>query len=347
MNKECGKMSDIICDIPKGTRVLVTGATGFTGMELTQRLVEQGMDVVAIARHSSDLKPLEHLKVEWVRGDVFDSEVVRQAANKAKYIFHLAAAYREAKSSEEDYHKVHVDSTQLLVDAARENPNFKRFIHISTIGVHGHIEDPDADETYRFSPKDAYQRTKAIAEKWLSETAAETGFPFTTIRPAAIYGPGDRRLFKLFKMAKYKYFPLLGKGKCYYHLIHVHDLINSLILAATKPQALGEVFIVGNDKPIPVAEIVQLAARVLGRKTKAVRLPAWPFFLTADICESICRPLKLEPPIYRRRVAFYTNDRMFNTAKLRNTLGYRPRFSNERGIAHTVKWYLDNQWLTA
>jgi nucleoside-diphosphate-sugar epimerase len=240
-----------------------------------------------------------------------------------------------------------VESTQLLVDAARRNSNFKRFIHISTIGVHGHVEDPGADETYRFAPKDEYQRTKAIADKWLSETATDTGFPFTTIRPAAIYGPGDRRLLKLFKMARYKYFPLLGNGECHYHLIHVHDLVNSLILAATEPRAQGEIFIVGNERPIPVAEIVQIAARILGRKTKAVRLPVWPFFLAADICEAICRPFKIEPPIYRRRVAFYTNDRKFNTAKLRNTLGYRPRFSNESGIAHTVNWYLDNRWLTA
>jgi uncharacterized protein YbjT (DUF2867 family) len=80
-------MQDIACNIPRGTRVLITGATGFTGTALTKKLVEQGLDVVAIARHSSNLKPLENLKVEWVRGDVFDPEIVRQAVDRAEYIF--------------------------------------------------------------------------------------------------------------------------------------------------------------------------------------------------------------------------------------------------------------------
>lgn len=339
-------MANFKCHIRPGTRVLVTGATGFTGKVLTRKLVEAGLDVVAIARHSSDLKPLEGLNIGWIRGDVFDPKMIAVAAANVQYIFHLAAAFREAKSSEEDYHKVHVTSTELLVDAVKENPGFKRFVHVSTIGVHGHIEDPNADENYRFSPGDGYQRTKAIAEKWLFETAPKIGLPFTVIRPAAIYGPGDRRLLKLFKMAKHRYFPLLGKGKCYYHLIHVDDLTNAIILAATEPRALGEAFIVGNDAPIPIAEIVQIAAMTLGRNTRAIRLPVWPFFLAADICEALCRPLKIEPPLYHRRVAFYTKDRMFNTAKLRNVLGYKPKFSNKEGIVQTVNWYLDHGWLT-
>lgn len=338
-------MTESICQIPPGTKVLVTGATGFTGAAVTRKLVQSGLKVNALARHNSDLSLLDDLDIQWFRGDVADKEIISVAADGVKYIFHIAAAFRDAKSSEADYHRIHVTSTKLLVKLAQVNPRFKRYIHISTIGVHGHIEDPQADENYRFSPGDEYQRTKAVAEKWLQDYGQKNNFPYTIIRPAAIYGPGDKRLLKLFKMARQKYFPLLGKGNCFYHLIHVDDLSNAIILAATAPMALGEVFIVGNREPIPTAEIARIVAAVLGHELKVIRLPVEPFFVAADICEAICRPFNIEPPLYRRRVAFYTKDRMFNTQKMRNVLGYQPRYSNEEGIAQTANWYIEKGWL--
>ena len=339
--------SESYCHIPPGTRVLVTGATGFTGAVVTRKLHDAGVKINAIARQSSNLEPLSDLEINWFRGDVADKELIRQATKDVDYIFHIAAAFRDAKSREADYHRIHVESSQNLVAQAMRLADFKRYVHISTIGVHGHIEDPGADENYRFSPGDLYQETKLVAEKWLQKFTAENDFPFTVIRPAAIYGPGDRRLLKLFKMAKQPVFPLLGKGKCYYHLIHVDDLSNAIILAATEPKALGETFIIGNPEPIPIAEIVQTVAKTLGRKTRAMRLPIAPFFLAADLCEAICRPFNIEPPIYRRRVAFYTKDRMFNTDKMREVLGYHTQHSNKDGIVQTTRWYLDSGWLKA
>ncbi len=335
------------CHIPPGTRVLVTGATGFTGVVVTRKLHDAGIKINAIARESSNLEPLSDLGITWFRGDVADKKLIREATEGVEYIFHIAAAFRDAKSSEADYHRIHVESSQNLVAQAMKLPDFKRYVHISTIGVHGHIEDPRADENYRFSPGDLYQETKLVAENWLRTFVAENEFPYTIIRPAAIYGPGDRRLLKLFKMAKQPVFPLLGKGKCFYHLIHVDDLSNAIILAATEPKALGETFIIGNTEPIPIAEIVQTVAETLGRKTRALRLPIGPFFLAADVCEALCRPLKIEPPIYRRRVAFYTKDRMFNTDKMRNVLGYHTQHSNNEGIVQTTRWYLEKGWLKA
>jgi nucleoside-diphosphate-sugar epimerase len=331
--------------LPIGSRVLITGATGFTGSVLTRRLVQAGHDVRAIARPSSNLGHMQDLGVHWFRGEVFDPDTVAAAADGVEYIFHLAAAFREAKSTEEDYRLVHVASTQLLSQRAVENKNFKRLIHVSTMGVHGHIEQGLADETWRFAPGDGYQRTKAEAELWLKRFAAATGLPYTVIRPAAIYGPGDRRLLKFFRMACLPLFPLLGQGKCLYHMIHVEDLVQAMIAAATAPAALGEAFIIGNAEPIPLARIAAIVATALGKRTRVVRLPAWPFFLAADLCEKICIPLGIEPPIYRRRVAFYTKDRAFNTSKMRAVLGFIPRYTHEEGLAQTARWYVAQGWL--
>ena len=339
-------MAENLCKIPAGTPVLVTGATGFTGIVLTRKLVAAGLKVSAVARTSSDLTPLTNLDITWYRGDVFDEKTMHEALQGQEYVFHAAAAFRDPKSLEEDYRNVHVKSTQIIARDVLKNPNFKRLVHISTFGVHGHIENPPATEETPYGPGDDYQRTKLEAELWLNEFAAENNLNYTIIRPAAIYGPGDRRLLKLFKMSTKPYFPLLGKGKCMYHLVHVDDLTNTFIIAATHPAAQGDVFVSGGDEAIPIADIAKIVSEHFGVKTKIIRLPIGPFFLLGDICEFICKPLGIQPPLYRRRVAFYSKDRDFDVSKMRNVLGYQPRHTNKDGIIETADWYVEQGWMT-
>lgn len=331
--------------IANGSRVLVTGATGYTGQVLVNKLVESGCRVRALARASSDISPFANLTVEWIRGDVYDEAVVREAMAGTEYVFHLAAAFREAKSSKQDYWNVHVKSTQILAGEALQVPDFKRFVHVSTVGVHGHIADPPADERYQFSPGDDYQDTKAEAENWIVEFAAQHRLPYSIIRPTAIYGPGEKRLLKIYKMARKPVFLILGYGKCWYHLVHVDDLANAMIQAAVEEKALGEAFIIGSPEPIRLEDMARIIAESYGRTLHILRLPITPFFILGDLCELICRPLGIEPPIYRRRVAFYSKDRSFDTKKMRDVLGYEPRYSNREGILESARWYENNGWL--
>lgn len=329
-----------------GTPVLVTGATGFTGSVLVRKLVERGLDVRAIARGEVP-EALRELPIRWYRGQVFDPEVVRSAVEGVAYVFHVAAAYRTAGIADDMYRKVHVVSTQLLAEEAARQPGFRRFVHVSTVGVHGHIDEPPADETYRFAPGDLYQESKAEAELWLREHAGRLGLHYTIIRPAAIMGADDTRLLKVFRLAIQPVFPLLGRGKCLYHLIHVEDLTDAMILAAVHPAAEHEAFIVGNPAPVRLEDMGRLIAHALGRPFRPVRIPAWPFFALAAVCEAVCKPFGLEPPLHRRRVAFFTKDRAFNTAKLRDRLGFTPRYSNEQGIVETARAYAAKGWLKA
>ncbi len=338
-------MQASLCKLPAGTPVLVTGATGFTGSVLTRKLVAAGLKVSAVARSRSNLEPLEDLPITWFRGEVYDAALIKRAMQGQALVFHLAAAFREAKGGYEDYRKVHVQSTQLIAREAILNPDFKRLVHISTFGVHGHVTHPPGTEASPFAPGDDYQRTKLEAELWLRDFAAEHALNYTIMRPAAIYGPGDRRLLKLFKMALRPWFPLLGKGKCRYHLVHVDDLTNVFLIAATHPAALGEAFICGGDEAIAVADLARIIADHFGVKTRIVRLPIGPFFWIADLCEHVCKPFGIEPPIYRRRVAFYSKDRDFDVSKMRNVLGYHPRFSNREGLIQTADWYVEHGWI--
>jgi len=329
----------------KGKEVLVTGATGFTGKVLVKRLLALGANVRAIARQSSDLSPFADDQIRWFRGDVYDPDTVAKACTGVEYIFHVAAAFRQAKITDEEYSKVHVESTKLLARAVCGSEKFKRFVHVSTMGVHGHIENPPGDENSPYAPGDQYQRTKLEAEQWLREYAGQDGLPYTVIRPTGIYGPGDRRLLKVFKMATWPVFPILGNGKCYYHLVHVEDLVEAIVLAAHHEAALFDVFLAGDREPVQLEEMARIVAHEARRKIRVLRIPVTPFFIAADICEAVCKPLGIEPPLYRRRVAFYTKDRWFDTSKIHQKLGFCCAYSNEHGIRSTTRWYQKQGWI--
>lgn len=333
--------------IPSGTKVLVTGATGFTGANLTRKLIDMGLDVVAIARPTSNLSQFQGMPITWFKGDVADENLINTAMDGVSYVFHMVTPFREAKAPDVQFYNVHVLSTQLLAKAALRQPNFHRFVHVSTIGIHGHIADPPADETYRTEPGDIYQQTKLEGEIWLKEFGESTGLPASIVRPAGIYGPGDKRLFKIYKWAYKGRMPLIGDGGNLLHFIHVDDLTDFFLVAATHPKAVGETFICGSEKAMRFKDMVTLIEGCYGTKVRYFKVPKNIAFLVGDVLEGICRPFGVEPPIYRRRLAFYTKDRSFNTSKMREVLGFSTKHSDEAGLKELAQWYLDEGWLTA
>ena len=329
----------------KGHTVLVTGGTGFTGTSLLRQLIAENCEIRCIARPSSTIKDDLQEPINWYRGDVYDPAILKEAMSGVHYVFHVAACFRDSGAGDDEYRKVHVDSTKLLAQLALEQPDFKRFIHTSTIGVHGHIESPPANEEYRYSPGDVYQDTKLEAELWIRDFAPKNNLPYTVVRPAGIMGPGDKRLLKLFKFAKMGFFPLLDGHKTLYHLIHVEDLAACMIYAATSEEALGEVFICGNEKDTNVAEILTIIGNKLGKKVRFISLPSIPLFFVTDLSENISKALNVTPILYRRRLAFFTKDRSFDTSKMRNQIGFIPKFNNQDLIEDTLNGYLKSGWL--
>jgi nucleoside-diphosphate-sugar epimerase len=254
-------------------------------------------------------------------------------------VYHLAAAYREASHEEEGYWRVNVGATRNLLEAATA-ARVGRFVHCSTVGVHGHIANPPADESEPYKPGDAYQRTKCEAEVMALAYARDHGLRLAVARPTAIYGPGDTRLLKMFRMIAKGTFVILGSRDIYYHMVYIDDLIQGLRLLGSHPAAPGEVFILGGERYYPLPVIASTVARILGVRPPWLRLPAGPFQLAGSLCEAICVPFGIEPPIYRRRVDFFTKSRAFSIDKARRILGYSPNVSLEAGLRHTLDWCL-------
>jgi dihydroflavonol-4-reductase len=318
--------------------ILVTGGTGFTGSHLVRSLTRDGHRVRVIARSAARARSLLPSEVEVMEGEISDAAAIARAVAGARVVYHVAAAYREARHKDRYYWDVNVESTRLLLDAAQAE-GVHRFVHCSTVGVLSHIANPPADERQPHQPADVYQRTKSEAEKLAIAAHHLRGTPVAVARPTAIYGPGDTRLLKMFRMIAEERFLMLGSRDIYYHMVHVDDLVRGLRLLGEHPRAVGEVFILGGEKYYRLETIVAMIADAVGARPPRWRLPAWPFQLAGSIVERICVPLGIEPPIYRRRVDFFTKSRAFTIEKARRLLGYEPQIDLETGIRATAEWY--------
>ncbi|MEX2494682.1 MAG: NAD-dependent epimerase/dehydratase family protein [Woeseia sp.] len=318
-------------------KCLVTGATGFTGGHLARRLVREGNNVVALVRPGSDSRPLAAAGVEIFKGQLTRKQDVLAAASGAERIYHMAAVFRTAAHPQKYYHDVNVGGTINVLEAARRT-GCERVVHCSTVGVHGHIEEPPAGETYRTRPDDIYQETKLAGELEAQE-AIRRGQPVSIVRPGPIYGEGDLRFLKLFRSIQDRRFLMIGTGRVRLHMVHVDDLVNGLLLSGVAPEAIGEIFILTGAEAPTLNQLAAAAAAAMGVPAPRLRIPVAPVYAAAWLCEMACVPLGIEPPLYRRRVGFFTHHREFDIGKARRVLGYEPRVSLEEGIQRTALWY--------
>ncbi len=318
-------------------KTLVTGATGFTGKALCTRLVKEGNQVVAFVRPSSRIEALAALGVECRRVDIKNPMDVKDNFSGIKQVYHLAAAYRTEHVNNNEFTSVNVEATGNLLEAAKA-ANVDRFVHCSTVGVQGEISDPPADENYRFKPGDHYQESKLEGEL-LARKYFSAGMPGVIVRPVGIYGPGDMRFLKLFRPINRGYFVMIGSGNVLYHMTYIDDLVEGFVLAGGKPEALGEVFTFAGAQYTTILKLVNMIADVLGKPQPRPRLPFFPVYISAVLCDKICRPLGISPPLYPRRVEFFQLDRAFNIDKARTFLGYEPRVNLREGLARTAAWY--------
>ncbi|HUE88016.1 MAG TPA: NAD-dependent epimerase/dehydratase family protein, partial [Vicinamibacterales bacterium] len=329
-------------------RVLVTGATGFTGGHLASTLARRGDDVRALVRPGSLEKfhrsPLAALGITAHSGDLTDAPAVARATQGVEVVYHVAATYREAGQREQAYRAVNVQGTRNVLDAAAR-AGARRVVHCSTGGVHGHVANPPADEDAPFNPGDVYQDTKLEAEQLAADYRRSGAIEVVIARPIGIYGPGDTRFLKLFRGLARGRFPMLGSGEVFYHLSYIDDLVDGFRLCGEVPAAAGGTYLLAGPRYTTLNELVNLIAKELNVNPPRVHWPVWPFWTAGLVCEAVCIPLGIEPPLYRRRVDFYTKSRAFETTRARTELGYAPQIDLEEGIRRTANWYREQKLL--
>ena len=300
--------------------------------------------MVALVRDEARAGSLKGDGIDLATGDIRDASAVECAAARAEVVYHVAAIYRQAGLREDEYRAVNAHAVGTVIEAA-SRAGVKRVVHCSTVGVHGDVEHPPANEDAPLKPGDIYQVTKLEGERVAREAGARAGVEVVIARPTGIYGPGDRRLLKLFRGVARRRFLVLGSGEIFYHLTYIDDLVAGFRLCGEVPGAAGQTYILAGGEVTTLNELIRIVAEVAGVRPPGLHLPVLPVWVAGAACELICAPFGIEPPLYRRRVDFFTKSRAFDIARARSELGYAPQVSLRDGIRRTLEWYRSAGWL--
>jgi dihydroflavonol-4-reductase len=289
-------------------KVLVTGATGFTGGQLARHLAAAGHVVRVLVRQSGQTAAWAAEGFDVAVGDLTDRPSLERAASDVAVIYNIAALYREAGRPASAYRAVNADGVVHVIEAAH-GAGVGRVVHCSTVGVHGDIAHPPAAEDAPFKPGDIYQQTKLLGQ-----------------------------------IARGR-FVMLGSGRNFYHLTYVTDLCEGFRLCGDVPAAAGGTYILGGGEVTTLADLVDITTEVSGSRGPRLRLPVWPVWLAGAACEFVCTPLGIAPPLYRRRVDFFRKSRAFDISRARRELGYAPVVGVRDGIGRTLEWYRAQGWI--
>lgn len=316
-------------------RIFVTGISGFIGGHFVEHAARAGHEIVGLQRaaHGAS-RPRARAEVRY--GDLLDRASLEAALDRADCVCHFAAAFQEAHADESHFHRVNVDGTANLMAAAGK-AGVKRFVLCSTAGIYGRSVDGVVDETHPPRPWNAYERSKLAAEAEVKRNAERLGMEFVILRPSVVYGPGDRRLAKLFRNAVRGRFPLFGAGDGRRHMVYVGDLADAFLRACTRRDAANQELIVAGPEAVPLRELLQTLAHLANRTSCGPKLPLKPMLALAGVIEDCCKALKINPPLHRRRMDFYLSDAAFDTRRARAVLGWEPKVTLRDGLAATLR----------
>jgi nucleoside-diphosphate-sugar epimerase len=312
-------------------RVLVTGATGFVGSHIARAFSGAGYDVRCAVRATSDPRWLKGLTVETVVADLSEESALRRAAGDVDIVVHAAgitAARREA-----DYFSVNAEGARRMAAAAAE-AGVRRFVLIGSLAARG--------PAGRDHPASAYGRSKLAAEEHLRSLKG----PMETVvlRPAGVYGPRDTALLPLFRLARNGWMPV-PSGKALLQPVYAADVARAALAAAREPTGFG---------PFPVAEpgryswreVVPALERALGRRVRAVALPAMAFGVAGFAGEVAGRLRGEIPPFDRRRARdLSVHSWTCDVSGTERALGWRAEVPLPEGLERTARWYRNEGWV--
>lgn len=320
-------------------KVLVTGGTGFTGKALVRRLLDDGQQVIALDyKEGIKTGELRDWGAEVVIGTVTDRVLVDRIMPGVEIVHHLAAAFRELNVPDTYYDEVNIQGTRNVLEAA-EREGVKKFVYCSTCGVHGNVKHPPADENAPIAPADYYQRTKFEAEPVVRQFA-ERGMQTVIFRPAAIYGPGDPERFgMIFRRVKKGVFPIFGDGTALYHPLYIDSFIDAFVAVQADGVGAGQVYLIADEEFVTVEDLVKRVAAAMDTSVRTPHYPFTPLSIAGHVMETVCKPFKITPPIFPRRVDWYRQNRAFDIGKAKREIGYAPKVGLDEGLRRTAEWY--------
>ena len=333
-------------------KILITGATGFLGSHLTQRLIKNGFEVNCLVRKTyskEKVKELEKLGAEISYGDVTNVETLNVLPTDIDVVYHLAALIDHTLSSYAPYHQTNVVGVKNLIDRMLDS-GVQKFIFTSSIAAIGLVKTETGlvDEKAECKPITFYGKSKLEAEKLLCHYFEEFKFPVVTMRLPPIYGPGGKNGFldtaKFIERKIYDNKPVfyVGKGDVLTSLCYVDNAVDALLLAM-KTEYVGELFHVDDGKPYTSKEVLTTIYDVLGKKPPEIYVPKTILSIIAYANELINKTLRFRlGNLSREKLETLSTNLAFDISKARKYLGYNPKRDFETFVRKTIDWYIKN-----
>ena len=324
--------------------ILITGATGFVGSHVADRLLGSGHTVRALTRHSSSLKWLDGKPITTVQGNMLDADSLQEAVTGVDAVVHVAGV--TAARDRNGYFEGNQLATRALLEAVRKfNPGIKHFVQCSSLTAVGpSLDGQPVSELTPPHPITAYGASKRAAEEEC-ETARKD-FPVTILRLAAVYGPRDTAILTFFQTVNKGLKPLIGMKDKRVNLVHVADVAQAVDLALTKPEAKNETYMIGSESQYSWREVSDTTAQILKRRGLTIKLPHALVYGVAGISEFFSMFQK-KPSVlnWEKGRDMVQRDWTCSVEKAKTELGYQQSVSLEAGIRSTLEWYQNEAWL--
>jgi len=326
-------------------RCLVTGASGFIGGHLVERLVREGCEVRALVRRTSNVSLLRKLDVELVYGDITVPETLGPAVRDVDVVFHLAAYYT-FHGKKELYWKVNVEGTRNMASASLD-AGVGRFVYCSTTEAVGPTGKEPVTEDVKPNPTYEYGRSKLAAEEVVREFMGR-GLDATIVRPSGVYGPrniDDVAYYFIMLIASGGLMSRVipGSGETLIQFVHVEDAVQGLFLAGIKREAKGQTYFITEERAYMYNEVYEILSEVLDVKVKRFHVPGWLAKAMIAPVEALYKLIGKENFMYHvSTIQAMLENRVYSIEKAKRELGYKPKYDLRRGMEDTVKWYREN-----
>ncbi len=340
---------------------LVTGANGFVGSHLVDRLIALGHDVRILCRETSDLSNLAAAEGKYTKfiGDITDAESVERAVAGCHWVFHVAGL--TSAPNEEVFTRVNGEGTAVVFRATQKAAaeTLERFVYVCSQAAGGPAPSRDKPVTEESpdAPMSLYGKSKKLGEERIKELDAADGartWPWVILRPTAVYGPRDADILEFFKLVKsgallFGLRPYFGIPSAMTGMIHVHDLVDACVVAAEAPGevAVGKTYLIANPDSYYIADLLGIIQRALPKKLVMPVYVPLPLLRALAGWQALLHKLFGWKPSLTPDKAREISARWWicDPGKVTRELQWTPQISVEDGLTQTADWYREQGWL--